>query len=166
LKLEHAVYCWKCKVFMELGAYNWAEGHFDGPFLHESKERTESDYPLRVFLETHKWHNIGFASDYEMDDLYLSDFKEVSPTDLFCSEFKSNPRKTMYRHEDFAMFLGKILIIVDSYGWAWDIASRGLLKALPEVEGHIVSLADLGKMDFRPEDWEWFSSIHGFPRAP
>lgn len=165
MKLEHAVYCRKCKTFMELGAYNWIDGHFDGPYLHETTERTDSDYALRRFLEIHRNHNIGFASDAEMDDLYIGDFKEVSPTDLFCSEFKSTPRKTMYRHEDFAMEFGKILIIVDVYDWAWDIASRGLLKALPEVDGRIVDLIDFGMMDFHSEDWDmvfiypWFSRI-------
>jgi len=163
MKLEHVIFCRKCRVFMELGAYNWMEGHFDGPYLYEKTERTDSDYALRCFLETHRHHNIGFASDFEIDDIYLSDFKEVLPTDFFCSVFKSSPRKAVYRHEDFAMLFEKILIIVDVYDWAWDIASRGLLKALPEVEGRIVDLLDFGKMDFHPEDWDmvfiypWFS---------
>ena len=139
---------------MELGAYNWTEGNFDGPFLHGTEDRTGSDYALRAFLDEHRWHNIGYASDYEMDDIYRGDYTEVSPIDLFCSAFETSPRKAMYLHEDFAMGFEKILIIVDVYDWAWDIASKELLEHLPEVDGRIVSLKDFVKMDFNSEDWD------------
>jgi len=39
------------------------------------------------------------------------------------------------------------LIIVDVYDWAWDIASRELLKALPNSTGKIVSLRDFKKVN-------------------
>ena len=39
------------------------------------------------------------------------------------------------------------LIIVDTYNWAWDIASRELLKAMPESKGRIVDIND-----FRTEE--------------
>ena len=37
------------------------------------------------------------------------------------------------------------LIIVDTYNWAWDIASRELLKAMPEAKGKIVDINDFRK---------------------
>ncbi len=39
------------------------------------------------------------------------------------------------------------LIIVDVYDWAWDIASKELLKALPNSTGKIVSLDDFKKVN-------------------
>ena len=39
------------------------------------------------------------------------------------------------------------LVIVDTYDWAWDIASIELLKAMPEFTGTIVDLADLEKVN-------------------
>jgi len=39
------------------------------------------------------------------------------------------------------------LIIVDVYDWAWDIASRELLKALPNSTGRIVSIRDFNKVN-------------------
>ncbi len=39
------------------------------------------------------------------------------------------------------------LIIVDVYDWAWDIASKQLLKALPNSIGRTVSLQDFKKVD-------------------
>lgn len=39
------------------------------------------------------------------------------------------------------------LIIVDTYDWAWDIASQELLKAMPESTGTIVDLTDFGKVN-------------------
>ncbi len=39
------------------------------------------------------------------------------------------------------------LIIVDVYNWAWDIASKELLKALPNSTGKIVSLEDFKKVN-------------------
>ena len=39
------------------------------------------------------------------------------------------------------------LIIVDVYDWAWDIASRELLKALPNSIGRIVSIRDFNKVN-------------------
>ena len=43
------------------------------------------------------------------------------------------------------------LIIVDTYNWAWDIASRELLKAMPEAKGKIVDINDFrsGGIDVR-----------------
>lgn len=35
-----------------------------------------------------------------------------------------------------------MLIIVDTYDWAWDIASQELLKAMPSVKGKVVDLKD------------------------
>lgn len=37
------------------------------------------------------------------------------------------------------------LIIVDTYDWAWDIASKELLKAMPDFTGTIVDVTDFGK---------------------
>lgn len=39
------------------------------------------------------------------------------------------------------------LIIVDVYDWAWDIASKQLLKALPNSTGRTVSLRDFNKVN-------------------
>ncbi len=39
------------------------------------------------------------------------------------------------------------LIIVDTYDWAWDIASKELLKAMPESTGTIVDLTDFGRVN-------------------
>ena len=43
------------------------------------------------------------------------------------------------------------LIIVDTYDWAWDIASRELLSAMPEAKGKIVDVDDFrgGGIDVR-----------------
>jgi len=43
------------------------------------------------------------------------------------------------------------LIIVDTYDWAWDIASRELLSAMPEAKGKIVDIDDFrrGGIDVR-----------------
>ena len=38
-----------------------------------------------------------------------------------------------------------MLIIVDTYDWAWDIASRELLKAMPDIKGKIASIDDYRK---------------------
>jgi len=153
-KLEHVVFCRTCKVYMELGAYDWENGHFNGPYLYSTTQRTDSDYALRTFLENHRRHNIGFASENEIADLYLSNYKEVQPTDIFCSAFVSDPPKPIYRFEDFSHRFQKVLFIVDAYGWAWDIASKGLLKFIPEIDGTIINVADFEKMDFVADDWD------------
>lgn len=41
------------------------------------------------------------------------------------------------------------LIIVDTYDWAWDIASKELLKAMPKNKGIIIDIADMDKVDPR-----------------
>ena len=46
----------------------------------------------------------------------------------------------------------KWLIIVDVYDWAWDIASKGLLKALPNSTGDIVDYRGLRKVN--PHDYD------------
>jgi len=153
-KLEHAVFCRKCKVYMELGAFNWEAGHFDGPYLHMTTQRTDSDYALRCFLENHRRHNIGFASEQEMDEFLHAGYKEIQPTDVFCAAFVSDVREIAYRFEDFSRRFQKVLFIVDVYGWAWDIASRELLTYLPEVDGAVVDLADFRAMDFNHEEWD------------
>jgi len=49
-----------------------------------------------------------------------------------------------------------ILIIVDSYGWAWDIASRQMLSHLPEgYSGAIINYWDLfNNVLVTPADWD------------
>jgi len=39
------------------------------------------------------------------------------------------------------------LIVVDTYNWAWDIASKELLKAMPEFTGTIVDITNFGKVN-------------------
>lgn len=147
---------------MELGGFDFQKGYFDGPHLHKTMARTDSDWALRRFLEEHRYHNIGFASDHEMDDVRLVGYTRIQPTDLFCMEFVSDPVIT-YDFEDFSTWFYKVLFIVDVYDWAWDIASRELLKFLPEVDGRIIDLKDFAEMAFHPEDWDmvllypWFS---------
>jgi len=109
---------------MELGGFDAQEGHFDGPYLHMTTQRTGSDWALRRFLEEHRRHNVGFASDDEMDDVRLAGYAEIQPTDLFCMKFVSDATTTAYKFENFSRRFQKVLFIVDVYEWAWDIASR------------------------------------------
>jgi len=149
---------------MELGGFDAQKGYFDGPYLHTTMARTDSDWALRRFLEEHRRHNVGFASDYEMDNVRLGGYTRVQPTDLFCMTFVPDP-VVVYDFKGFSRRFQKVLFIVDVYDWAWDIASRGLLNFLPEVDGHIVDTKDFLEMDFRPKDWDmvlvypWFSEI-------
>ena len=154
MQLHHLIFCRKCKVYMELGAFDAQKGYFDGPYLHNTTARTGSDWALRRFLEEHRRHNIGFASDDEMDDVRLAGFTEIQPTDLFCMKFVTDPKTTAYRIGDFSKRFGKVLFIVDVYDWAWDIASRELLSFLPEVDGTIISVVDFRKTDFNPDEWD------------
>jgi len=154
VKFRHAIFCRKCRRFMEIGAFDWQAGHFEGPCIHDTVERTGSDWALRRFLEEHRRHNMGFASDAEIDELLQAGFKEIQPADVFCMKFISDPRRTDYNFENFSKRFQKVLFIVDVYGWAWDIVNTELLKFLPEVDGTIVDIDDFRKMDFKPEDWD------------
>lgn len=154
MKLQHLIFCRKCKTYMELGGFDAQEGHFDGPHLHMTTARTGSDWALRRFLEEHRRHNIGFASDDEMDDVRLAGYTEIQPTDLFCMKFVSDPRTVSYKFENFSKRFQRVLFIVDVYNWAWDIASRELLSFLPEVNGTIVNVVDFRKMEFHPDEWD------------
>lgn len=154
MQLHHLIFCRKCKVYMELGAFDAQKGYFDGPYLHNTTARTDSDWALRRFLEEHRRHNIGFASDDEMDDVRLAGYSEIQPTDLFCMKFVSDPKTTAYNFENFSKHFQKVLFIVDVYDWAWDIASRELLTFLPEVDGTIISVVDFRKTHFNPDDWD------------
>jgi hypothetical protein len=127
---------------MELGAFDSQKGYFDGPYLYTTTARTDSDWALRRFLEVHRKHSMGFASDHDMDKIRLGNYKEVQPTDVFCMEFASDPKTTAYEFESFSKRFQRVLFIVDVYDWAWDIASRELLSFLPEVNGTIVSVTD------------------------
>jgi len=139
---------------MELGGFDFQKGHFDGPYLHTTLVRTDSDYALRRFLEEHRRHNIGFASDHEMDEIKMAGYDQIQPTDVFCAMFVSDPRTIAYSFERFSRRFQKVLFIVDVYDWAWDIASRELLSFLPEVDGTIISVTDFRKTDFIPKDWD------------
>ena len=154
VKFEHCVFCRKCKVYMGLGAFNFEKGRFDGPYIQGTTQRTESDWALRRFLEIHRRHDIGFASDEEIEDVSAAGFKEVEPVDAFCVAFATKPKAPVYDFEKFSKRFGRALFIIDVYGWAWDIASRELLEFLPRVEGKVVDARDFGKMEFRPEDWD------------
>lgn len=154
MKLEHLIFCRDCKVYMELGGFDVEKGYFDGPYLHMTVRRTDSDWALRRFLEEHRHHSMGFASDNEMDDIRTTGYKEVQPTDLFCMTFLSEDEAIAYHLEDFSKKFRRVLFIVDVYDWAWDIASRELLKHLPEVNGNIVDVRDFMEMDFVPADWD------------
>ena len=154
MKLEHLIFCRKCKLYMELGGFDAQKGYFDGPYLHMTTMRTDSDWALRRFLEEHRRHSIGYASDHEMDQVRLGGFTEIQPTDLFCMKFVSDTRKTAYKFEDFSRLFQKVLFIVDVYDWAWHIASKELLRYLPEVDGTIVDVMDFRRMEFQPEDWD------------
>ena len=154
MKLQHLIFCRKCMVYMELGGFDAQKGYFDGPYLHFTTMRTDSDWALRRFLEEHRRHNIGFASDHEMDKIKFTGYTEIQPTDLFCMEFVAGPKSIDYKIEDFSAQFRKVLIIVDVYDWAWDIASRELLSFLPEVDGTIVDIRDFMRTTFQPKDWD------------
>jgi len=109
MKLEHLIFCRKCKVYMGLGGFDVQKGHFDGPYLHMTTARTDSDWALRRFLEEHRRHNIGFASDREMDDVRMAGYNEINPTDLFCMSFVSDPRSIAYKFEDFSKRFQRVL---------------------------------------------------------
>jgi len=51
-------------------------------------------------------------------------------------------------------FLKKILILVDTYGWAWDIAGRELLEFLPDIQGRTIDIKGLGDKVVDPEDYD------------
>lgn len=49
----------------------------------------------------------------------------------------------------------KLLIIVDVYGWAWDIASKELLPYLPDITGEIIDVSDFLKKKIKQTDYDF-----------
>ena len=149
------MWCSDCKVFMELGNYDFEGGHFAGPFLPMDNVRTGSDWALRMFLEQHTGHRIGLEMDVDLrlDDCPIkSDWKHVQPLTEYCMIFRE--LETFVEAMMFPSAFKNILIVVDVYGWAWDIASKELLRHWTEVEGTIISIRDFFKNKVDPRKYD------------
>lgn len=75
---------------MELGYYDYAAGHFDGPRLIDGTQ-LYSDWPLRRFLEEHKNHKISLINDEEEDaeyDFHFGEWTKTIPDSKWCMIFK------------------------------------------------------------------------------
>ena len=73
-------------------------------------------------------------------------FKHISPPQKL-SPSEIDPRKYRRRTGKLKIIPNTMLIIVDTYDWAWDIASKELLKAMPDIKGKIVNIDDYKKVD-------------------
>jgi len=176
MKLEYCVYCVDCKVFMDLGPYDYITGHFQGPFIAVEDQYVDSDLALKSFLEKHSGHRVGLEFDFQRRNGWY----QVAPKTSFCVVFESDEvmmqpymekKITLRQHlqrigktfESFKYRLlknsflkpvkGKInlLSIVDVYGWAWDITSHELFDSLPdEYEGYVVSKDDFKRFKVNP----------------
>lgn len=149
------IWCSDCKVFMELGNYDFEKGHFDGPFIPMENQRTGDDWALRRFLEEHTGHRIGLEMDVDLrlDDCPIkSDWKHIQPLTRYCMVFEE--LDDLVAGMTFPNTFKKVLFIVDVYDWAWDIASTELLRHWTEVEGTIVSLRDFFKEKVDPKEYD------------
>ena len=155
VKYEFWVWCSDCKVFMELGNYKHHDGHFDGPFVSLTKQRTGDDWALRRFLEEHTGHRVGLEQDVNLrfDDCPIkSDWKHIQPLTEYCMVF-SGLDEAMEK-VSFPAAFRKVLFIVDVYDWAWDIASTELLRHWPGVEGRIISIQDFFDEDVNAYEYD------------
>lgn len=154
MKFEFFVSCRDCKVYMELGEFDYEVGRFEGPYIAGENKKVESDFALRRFLEEHSGHRISFNSDLDIDDEITMDYKAVRPLDAYCTRLVSNIKLPSYHFADFPESFKYILIVVDVYDWAWDIAAKELLQAMPEVKGDTITPEDFEKMNIRPEKYD------------
>ena len=139
---------------MELGAFNFQAGHFEGPYLLDSDQRIDSDLALRMFMEHHMGHPLIYIQE-DVHQFVASGYREVKPVEPFCMKFLIDVTEpSVFIYDKFSNDFGKVLFIVDIYGWAWDIASRELLAAMPDVDGTVVDLMDFRKMEFNPAEWD------------
>jgi len=155
VKYDFWIWCSDCKVFMELGKYLFDDGHFEGPVIPMDNRRTGDDWVLRRFLEEHTGHRIGLEQDVELrlDSCPIkSDWKHIHPMTGYCMVFSEID--TLVEKMVFPDAFRKVLFIVDVYDWAWDIASKELLRHWHEVEGRIVDIKGVFKDEVNPADYD------------
>jgi len=155
VKFNFWIWCADCKVYMDLGTYDFDGGHFDGPLIPMENRRVGSDWALRRFLEQHVGHRIGLETDAGFGSNtspIKSDWKELYPPTAYCMVFEEMEK--LLNHLKFPKRIGSALFIVDVHGWAWDIASRELLNHWIEIEGKIVSVQEFLRGNVDPADYD------------
>lgn len=120
-------------------AYDGAWGYEDRDFIMKLKRSGVRVDVLRPALVIHRWH------------------PTPKDRDIHANKSKLDERISDYLESKFPPVTGvdqeNILIIVDVYGWAWDIASKELLKSLPDVRGKIVSVEEFTEGRIQPDDY-------------
>ncbi|MBA7681876.1 hypothetical protein ES703_90218 [subsurface metagenome] len=99
---------------------------------------------IRLLSDEELWNEVREAQLKELEEKFnledvLDNYEKVfESTPSAWGEWVSAPRPSPEHEYEYSA-----LFIVDVHNWAWDIASRGLLQNLPEVQGDIVSRQDL-----------------------
>lgn len=155
VKYDFWVWCSDCKVFMELGNYDFDGGHFEGPLIPLENRRAGGDWALRRFLEEHTGHRIGLEQNVELrlgDCPIKSDWKHIQPLTGYCMVFSEVDE--LVEQMVFPHAFRKVLFIVDVYDWAWDIASKELLSHWDDVEGRTVDIRGVFKDEVDPSEYD------------